>query len=72
MIDWVGLLPFWAVILAPAAGGLVVGLLLTYALPNRRAEVVADVIEAVLQDVMDWTGDPVLQDDMTLLVARRH
>jgi CIC family chloride channel protein len=46
MIDRVGSLPFWAVIIAPAAGGLVVGLLLQFALPNRRAEVVADVIEA--------------------------
>jgi len=46
LIEWVRLQPFWLVLLAPAAGGVVVGLILTFALPNRRAEVVADVIEA--------------------------
>lgn len=40
------LVPWWVVILAPAAGGLVVGLLLTHAMPGRRAEAIADVIEA--------------------------
>lgn len=39
-------LPFWIIILAPAAGGLVVGLFLQFAMPSKRAEGVADVIEA--------------------------
>ncbi len=38
--------PWWAILLAPAVGGLVVGLLLTYVVPGRRAAGVADVIEA--------------------------
>jgi len=38
--------PWWMVLLAPAAGGLVVGLFLEYLMPGKRAEVVADVIEA--------------------------
>ncbi len=29
------------------------------------------IIDAVIQAVRDWTGSPELQDDMTLLVARR-
>lgn len=39
-------LPTWVVIAAPAAGGLLVGLLLQYVVPSRRAQGVADVIEA--------------------------
>lgn len=39
-------LPFWLVILAPTAGGLVVGLILHFWMPSKRAEGVADVIEA--------------------------
>ncbi|MGE0844878.1 MAG: chloride channel protein [Flavobacteriaceae bacterium] len=39
-------LPWWVLLLTPAAGGLMVGLLLQYAMPGRRVEVVADVIEA--------------------------
>ena len=39
-------LPFYVVLLVPAAGGLVVGLFLTFIMPSRRVETVADVIEA--------------------------
>ncbi|MGE0612594.1 MAG: chloride channel protein [Hyphomicrobiales bacterium] len=39
-------LPWWVILVAPAAGGLCVGLLLEYAMPGRRAPAVADVIEA--------------------------
>ncbi|MGI9381961.1 MAG: chloride channel protein [Methyloligellaceae bacterium] len=39
-------LPWWVLLLAPAAGGLVVGLLIQYVVPGRRAYGVADVIEA--------------------------
>ncbi len=38
--------PWWLVLLAPAAGGLVVGLILERFVPGRRAHGVADVIEA--------------------------
>ena len=38
--------PWWMVLLAPAAGGLIVGLILQYFMPGKRVEVVADVIEA--------------------------
>ncbi|MDP2621049.1 MAG: chloride channel protein [Hyphomicrobiales bacterium] len=38
--------PWWVILLAPAAGGLLVGLALGYLMPGRRAESVADVIEA--------------------------
>ncbi|PLW75533.1 chloride channel protein [Cohaesibacter celericrescens] len=38
--------PAWVVILAPTIGGLVVGLFLEYVHPIKRAEAVADVIEA--------------------------
>ena len=40
-------LPAWFIILMPAAGGLVVGALLVWLAPKRRASGVADVIEAV-------------------------
>ncbi len=39
-------LPWYTIVLAPAIGGLVVGIILTYTLPRGRAEGVADVIEA--------------------------
>lgn len=38
--------PWWVILLAPAAGGLLVALALTYLMPGRRAEGVAEVIEA--------------------------
>jgi len=38
--------PWWMVLLAPAVGGLIVGLILQYFMPGKRVEVVADVIEA--------------------------
>ena len=38
--------PWWLILLAPTLGGLAVGLFIKYALPKRRAEGVADVIEA--------------------------
>ena len=31
-----------------------------------------EMIAAVMQEVIDWTGDSSLQDDMTMLVARRR
>jgi CIC family chloride channel protein len=46
VIDWISWQPFWVVILAPTIGGLCVGLLLQFTVPNRRADGVADVIEA--------------------------
>lgn len=39
-------LPWWIVLLAPATGGLIVGIILQYFHPGRRAGGVADVIEA--------------------------
>ena len=39
-------LPWWQVMLAPTAGGLLVGLLVRFTLPDRRPLGVADVIEA--------------------------
>ena len=39
-------LAWWHVLLAPAAGGLVVGLLLQFMVPGRKAEGVAQVMEA--------------------------
>ena len=41
-----GRLPWWQIMLAPAVGGLLVGLLVHYFLPGRRPHGVADVIEA--------------------------
>lgn len=38
--------PWWLILIVPALGGLLVGLLLQFALPKRRPEGVADVIEA--------------------------
>ena len=31
-----------------------------------------EIIQAVMQEVMEWTGETTLQDDMTMLVARRR
>ncbi|MGF1612063.1 MAG: chloride channel protein [Kiloniellales bacterium] len=39
-------LPWWQILLAPAVGGLVVGLLVHFGMPGRRPHAVADVIEA--------------------------
>ena len=39
-------LPWWQIMLAPAAGGLVVGLIARYLTPGGRFHVVSDVIEA--------------------------
>lgn len=39
-------LPWWQVMLAPALGGLLIGLLLKYVMPGDRAQGVPDVIEA--------------------------
>ena len=39
-------LAWWHVVLAPAAGGLLIGLFVRYAMPDRRPHGVADVIEA--------------------------
>jgi len=39
-------LPWWIIVLAPAVGGLAVGLFLQYLMPGRRVHVVADVLEA--------------------------
>lgn len=42
-------------------------------LVTRNAERETDhIIDAVVEAVHEWTGSPELQDDMTLLVARRH
>ncbi len=38
--------PWWLIVLVPTLGGLAVGLFIKFALPKRRAEGVADVIEA--------------------------
>lgn len=38
--------PWWVILMAPATGGLVVGLMLRYVLTNRRTGAVADVMEA--------------------------
>ncbi|MEE9544887.1 MAG: chloride channel protein [Rhodospirillales bacterium] len=39
-------LPWWQILLAPTLGGLLIGLLVYYFLPDRRPQGVADVIEA--------------------------
>ena len=45
-LDFANELPWWMILLTPAAAGLIVGILLQWAMPSRRAEGVADVIEA--------------------------
>jgi CIC family chloride channel protein len=39
-------LPFWRILLATTGGGLVVGLLIRFTMPDRRVHAVSDVIEA--------------------------
>ncbi|MCB1474965.1 MAG: chloride channel protein [Rhodobiaceae bacterium] len=39
-------LPWWVVLIAPAAGGLIVGMILRYVMPGGRSEAVAEVIAA--------------------------
>lgn len=39
-------LPFWIILLAPAAGGVMVGLIVRYVMPSRRPQGVADIMEA--------------------------
>ncbi|MBL4666221.1 MAG: chloride channel protein, partial [Sneathiella sp.] len=41
-------LPWWQIVLIPVIGGLIVGILLKIAVPSKRTQGVADVIEAVL------------------------
>ncbi|OUR79222.1 hypothetical protein A9Q83_05160 [Alphaproteobacteria bacterium 46_93_T64] len=41
-------LPWWQIMLIPVIGGLIVGVLLKFVVPERRPQGVADVIEAVL------------------------
>lgn len=46
LYEHAGRLPWWHVVLAPSAGGLLIGLLVHYFMPGRRPHGVADVIEA--------------------------
>jgi len=46
LASYVAALPWWQVLLAPALGGLVVGLIARYLTPGGRFHVVSDVIEA--------------------------
>lgn len=46
LASWAADLPWWHVVLAPTAGGLAIGLLLRYAMPDRRPQGVPHVIEA--------------------------
>lgn len=46
-LETLSALPWWHIMLVPAAGGLLVGLLLHFALPDRRPQGVAHVIEAM-------------------------
>ena len=46
LVSFVASLPWWQVMLAPAAGGLIVGLIARYLTPGGRYHVVSDVIEA--------------------------
>ncbi len=46
ILDIARQLPWWLFLLAPATAGLLVGILLQWLMPSRRAEGVADVIEA--------------------------
>ena len=39
-------LPWWHILLATTGGGLIVGLLIRFAMPGQRVHAVADVIEA--------------------------
>jgi CIC family chloride channel protein len=46
LYSWAAALPWWQVLLAPAGGGLLVGLTLRFMMPGGRPQGVADVIEA--------------------------
>ncbi len=46
LATWAQWLPWWQILLPPAIGGLVVGLLVHFGMPGRRPHGVADVIEA--------------------------
>lgn len=46
-LEALGALPWWQIMLVPAAGGLLVGILLHFTLPGRRPQGVAHVIEAM-------------------------
>ena len=46
LYDYIAGLPWWQVILVPTLGGLAVGLIIRYKLPEGRPQGVADVIEA--------------------------
>lgn len=46
LAEHVQALPWWHVLLVPALGGVAVGLFIRYAMPGRRAQGVAEVIEA--------------------------
>ena len=41
------------------------------AISNGAGRALQSVIEDVMDDVVRWTGDSTLQDDMTMLVLRR-
>lgn len=45
-VSLVGGLPWWQILLAPALGGLAVGLFIRFFMPNQRPQGVADVMEA--------------------------
>ncbi|MFQ5954682.1 MAG: chloride channel protein [Kiloniellales bacterium] len=47
LYSWAETLPWWQVMLAPAAGGLLVGLYLRFVMPGGRPQGVAEVIEAM-------------------------
>lgn len=59
-------LPWWTILLAPAVGGLIVGLILQNLMPGRRALGVADVIEA---RAMQGSHIPVYTGLTTALVS---
>ena len=67
-------LPFWHVLLAPALGGLLIGLFIYFFMPGRRPQAVPDVIEAAA-DQRGFQPDPAaaaaLVQPGQLLFARR-
>ena len=56
LIDAIGRLPAWQIVAVPTAGGLLVGLFYSFAMPGRRPQGVADVMEsaAFRAGRMDW------------------
>ena len=46
LYEYVAVLPWWQVLLVPTVGGLAVGLLIRFGMPDARPQGVADVIEA--------------------------